>query len=95
MSTRTREEISHILKNNIVSVEFTKSDGTHRVMKCTLVSTIIPAMSISEESTSTKKVRAFNPDVLPVWDLDNSGWRSFRIDSVVDIIIEEKDAQYA
>jgi hypothetical protein len=29
--------------------------------------------------------RPENPDVLAVWDMDNNGWRSFRIDSVKEI----------
>ena len=30
-----------------------------------------------------------NLDVLSVWDLDNNGWRSFRLDSVTDYQVVE------
>jgi hypothetical protein len=29
------------------------------------------------------KVKVENPEVLSVWDLENLGWRSFRLDSII------------
>jgi len=68
------------LHSEVYNVSFTKKDGTVRNMKCTLRADYLPSKAESE-STSTKKV---NPDVLAVWDLEKSEWRSFRKDSVND-----------
>jgi len=68
------------LHSEVYNVSFTKKDGTVRNMKCTLRADYLPS-KVESESTSTKKV---NPDVLAVWDLEKSEWRSFRKDSVID-----------
>lgn len=59
---------------------FTKSDGTERQMKCTLKEEFI-----QQYEKKTERVRKENEDVLSVWDLDNNGWRSFRVDSIKNI----------
>ena len=59
---------------------FTKSDGTEREMKCTLKEEFI-----QQYEKKTDRVRKENEDVLSVWDLDNNGWRSFRVDSIKHI----------
>ena len=38
----TRETVASILKMDIANVTFTKTDGSERVMKCTLVDEYIP-----------------------------------------------------
>lgn len=70
------EHLKSLLKNNVVNVLFIKKDGTERELRCTLKESIVP----DSESKGKKKE---NPDVLAVWDVENSGWRSFRLDSVV------------
>jgi len=67
-----------LARNNIISVTFTKKNGEERILKCTLKDDYI----ISEEKKETISNKKSNDDVLPVWDLDKSAWRSFRIDSV-------------
>jgi hypothetical protein len=37
---------------------------------------------IQQYEKKTERVRQENLDVMSVWDLEKSGWRSFRIDSV-------------
>jgi len=69
--------LTNLLRENVVNVVFVKNDGTERVMNCTLKSDLLPEQT---ESTSTRKS---NPDVMSVWDLDNAGWRSFRLDSII------------
>lgn len=76
-----RDELINVLKENVAIVNFTKKDGTERAMKCTLKEDIIPKAT-KEDPLSQKKIRALNEEVLPVWDCDKEGWRSFRIDSV-------------
>jgi hypothetical protein len=65
-------------KSNVLSVTFEKKDGSERVMKCTLMADKLPPVEVTEG----KATKAENPDVLAVWDLEASGWRSFRLDSV-------------
>lgn len=76
-----REELINKLKENICVVSFKKKDGTNRNMKCTLKENIIPKAT-KEDPLSQKKIRALNEEVLPVWDVEKEGWRSFRVDSV-------------
>lgn len=49
-------------------------------MKCTLKEEFI-----QQYEKKTERVRKENEDVLSVWDLDNNGWRSFRVDSIKKI----------
>lgn len=75
----TRDAVAAILSSEVANVTFTKSDGSERVMKCTLIDEYIPRTELDLDRTSTRKV---NEAVLPVWDIDKNAWRSFRIDSV-------------
>ena len=66
-----------ILRENVCEVQFTKADGSLRTMRCTLMPDSLPPSKPAEG-----KPRAENLDVVPVWDVEAEGWRSFRIDSV-------------
>ncbi len=68
------------LKKNLVKVVFTKVNGDERIMNCTLHDSVLP-----EPITETKK--KVNPDTISVWDIDNDGWRSFRVDSIKEFKI--------
>ena len=74
-----REEIKAGLKSAVAIVVFEKTDGSLRTMRCTLMADHLPVL---EEG---HKARKTNDDVLAVWDLENGGWRSFRIDSIKSI----------
>lgn len=78
--SEVREGIKNILRSSVIDVVFTKADGSERTMKCTLSEEFIPARD--DSTTSTRKS---NPDVCPVWDMENQAWRSFRWDSVKKI----------
>jgi hypothetical protein len=67
-----------------VTVVFTKKDGSERVMNCTTNSDIVPKVEVSE-SVEPKKERKPNDDVMPVYDIDSSRWKSFRWDSVKEV----------
>ncbi len=71
-----RDTLVEGLKRNLVKVVFMKVNGDLREMNCTLHDSILP------ESTITKTEKKVNLDTISVWDIDNSGWRSFRIDSI-------------
>mgnify|MGYP003351296966 CR=1 FL=1 len=83
--TINKDWLQTVLREHIWLVTFTKLDGTQRVMRCTLKSEFVPE-SLTE---STKKS---NPDVVNVWDLDKGGWRSFRIENINEMTIEESES---
>lgn len=78
----TREELIEALKTRHVKVTFEKVDGTERVMNCTLMPSELPEQIDVEEYISEKRS---NPEVLAVWDLEKTDWRSFRIDKIKEI----------
>lgn len=76
----TRDWLKDLLRSEVVSITFEKSDGTERKLKCTLMESKIPTKNTPK---GTQKVQ--NPNTQPVFDVENSGWRSFRWDSVKKI----------
>lgn len=78
----TREEMMTELTQRTCRVIFKKTNGEERDMMCTLQEGVVPAAS-KEDPLSQKKVRAVNEEVIPVWDINAQGWRSFRVDSVI------------
>lgn len=78
-----KDEMKKTLKSNVARVVFEKLDGTIRDMRCTLMDTYLPEVVPG----SNTKVRAENEDVLCVWDIDKSAWRSFRMDSIKSITV--------
>lgn len=77
----TRDNLVETLRNNVVRITFTKVDGTERVMRCTLISEQIGGTL----PANGKSIVESNDRVVAVWDLDNNGWRAFRVDSVKSI----------
>jgi hypothetical protein len=65
----------------VVNVTFTKTDGSERIMKCTLNETLVP----QTEKKESGKSKTPNPEVCPVWDLELEAWRSFRWDSITKL----------
>lgn len=61
------------------TIKFVKKDGTVRFMRATLRDGAI----VQPKGTGTREP---NPDVIAVFDVENQGWRSFRKDSVLDIL---------
>lgn len=83
----TIDEKRHILismlAKGIHTVSFTKVNGEHRDMPCTLSTNLLPPSPIKEDTA--KKERKVNTDTLRVFDTTKNEWRSFRIDSVISI----------
>lgn len=79
----TRTEMIDTLKERNMSITFTKKDGTERIMNCTLRPDALPEIT---ELTRTSTKRREPDGAIAVWDLDQSAWRSFRYDSVVEIV---------
>jgi len=76
----SKSNIMNMLNTGIVNVKFTKTDGTERDMKCTLMSEIV-----KPHEKKTDREKKVNEDVISVWDIDKEGWRSFRYDSIISI----------
>ena len=72
-----RETLIKNLQQNAMRITFTKVNGDERIMDCTLQEHMIP-----ETSGSNRKE---NEEVLPVFDINKAGWRSFRVDSVTKV----------
>ena len=81
--TKKRAILVEGLKKNVIKVTFTKVNGDERVMRCTLHNSVLPEQPIS----GIKKKE--NQETLSVWDLDNDGWRSFRLDSIKEMKVIE------
>lgn len=76
----TRDKIEEALRANVAEVKFTKSDGTERIMKCTLrEDLIVPYVK------KTDRVKEANTDIVPVFDVEKNEWRSFKVDAVQSI----------
>jgi len=80
--TYERNTLLKDLTENVCEVFFTKVNGEKRAMRCSLRADILPESYSLTEAPKVKEFHTTNPDVLAVWDLQNNGWRSFRIDSV-------------
>jgi hypothetical protein len=78
-----RYELKQILENSVTTVVFTKVNGEQREMKCTLLSEYIPKSDVAGKQLITETLtKEENPSTLRVWDVENNGWRSFRMDSI-------------
>ena len=80
-----REWFESLLKNEIVTITFTKKDGTDRDMRCTLKQDLLPVTEVVESTNEDKPKRAKSETSVAVFDLDLNGWRAFSIDSVKTI----------
>jgi len=75
-----REEIISTLKNKVCTVVFNKVSGEKRTMTCTLQEELLPVVS----KTTTTTYNSTSEDTVRCYDVENAGWRSFRVDSVID-----------
>ena len=76
-----REILLKLLSKGNCKVTFVKSNNTTRTMLCTLNSDSLPG-KYTKTLTSVLSENS-NPDILPVWDVENGGWRSFKLSSVL------------
>ena len=85
----TKDWVRGLLKEGVVDVEFEKSDGTIRNMKCTLIEDKIPTSKLPKGTGKQE-----SDDVQPVFDVEKQEWRSFRWDSVksVNFTLGDDDA---
>lgn len=78
-----RESLIQKLRSDIVTVNFTKADGTERKMLCTLVESKIPTdkRPKTNEAQSSSTVGSS----VRVFDTEKQEWRSFRFESVISV----------
>ena len=84
MTKMTKAEATEKLFAGTCEVNFTKVDGTNRVMQASLSPMWIPRPEVLKEGTE-KKSPMENDNVVPCYDLEAKGWRSFRLDNLVSI----------
>jgi hypothetical protein len=78
-------ELKQQLQGGIATVTFEKKDGSMRTMRCTLLAEYLPAPTGPQ--LLTESTRQESDQVLSVWDIENGGWRSFRLDSIKSITV--------
>lgn len=76
-----KEDVKELLRNDVVKLVFTKSNGEKREMKATLLPEYMP----EPDPNYKPKAKKVNPDVQAVWDVHNRGFRSFRWDSLLEV----------
>jgi hypothetical protein len=101
--TQLRSWVKQLLGNSILTVQFVKSDGTVRDMRCTLSGAHIPpapprpvpteiegssTVNIDGLAESKKSRKEPDPVTQRVYDLDADAWRSFRYDRLQKITAE-------
>lgn len=75
-----------ILKANVCEVKFTRVTGGISTMRCTLKSEYLQPISDKEKLERDVRKR-FATDVISVWNLDKKGWRSFKIENLLNLEI--------
>ena len=78
-----RDDLLRSLRSTVMKITFTKVNGQERIMRCTLIPTLIEQSGGGEYNLAAdKRFHNDNPDIIAVWDMDVKDWRAFRIDSV-------------
>ena len=79
-----RDTLVKNLQSRAMRITFTKVNGEERIMDCTLQEHMIPATDANN--------RKQNEDVLTVFDINKGEWRSFRLDSIINVeLLEYRD----
>ncbi len=73
-----KQDLQTLLHKHVVVINFRKKDKTERVMKCTLMESMI-----KPHVKKTERSKKPNEDVLSVWDVEKDAFRSFRLDSLI------------
>ena len=74
-----KSNVIALMKEGVVTVEFTKVNGDYRKMEATLQPERMPEVVVEIEEKSPKKK---SDTSLSVWDVNAEGWRSFRWDKL-------------
>ena len=78
-------EFKKMLHNGVCQIKFKKSDGTIReINKATTQPDMLPAREPNTKSDKPTVKRAPNPEVLKFYSIDDKGWRSCRLDTILE-----------
>lgn len=77
----SRDDYIKVLKEKVCRITFTKVDGSLRTMDVTLREDALPSQDAQSESS-----RAVNEEVVAAYEVNEQHWKSFRIDSVTEVI---------
>jgi len=70
-----------LLGKELLNITFVKSDGTVRVLHCTLHPNFLPVRTEDQQPQPT------NPQLIRAWDIDLNAWRAFRIDRIKSVTV--------
>lgn len=82
--------LTSLLTEGVVTVVFTKKDGTERVMSCTTDTSRIPHETGTQDPIDFPKLtreKKPNSSVMNVYDVELDAWKSFRWESVKQVRI--------
>jgi hypothetical protein len=74
-----RNTVLSELRENVMEISFDKVNGQPRILRCTLMRYFLPE---NYKEQADVNFHTKNADILAVWDIDNKGWRAFRVNSV-------------
>ena len=87
-----RAEFNETIANaRFATVTFTKKDGSTRVLQAALTGDEIEKIG-GKEAVTFKTDRVFNEDIVKLYDVENKGWRSVRLESIH--YVEVKGVRY-
>jgi hypothetical protein len=78
--TGKKEVYTEALKDAVCTIEFTKVDGSDRIMDCTLKTVMLP------ETKGTGTAKSLSSDLLRVFDVEIGGWRTITLSKVKSFI---------
>jgi hypothetical protein len=70
-------DIHQALRDGPITVNFTKVNGHKRTMIATLNEAFLPKKEVD-------KTTARDPNLLVVWDIEQQGWRTIKVDSIIE-----------
>lgn len=76
------DAIRQMLSKDVRTIVFRKINGEIREMLCTLDPTIIPP---APKTAVARMAQPKPPNLISVWDVNANGWRSFYVDSIIEI----------
>jgi hypothetical protein len=79
-----QEALRSALRAGIVTINFIKHNGADRTMKATLAPKYLPDTDAANETAIVRQ-----GEVLTVWDTEQNGWRSMRLDSIKEWTTEQ------
>lgn len=80
------EKLRSWLREGLHQITFIKSDGSKRVMVGTLRPDLLPTPVAPLTESEPRKTKAPIPGVIVVYVPEESGWRSFKVESLIGMV---------